>query len=809
MSKLFMRVIACSFLFLPMLAFAQGSTGDTTEVFALPATDPSIIFLGQIFGTVGGGTVNGTSGQLVGTLFKYFNLGILSIAGVFMVWTTVKLVLETSAQGSFMGREGKAAMTVIRTVAGLGMLVPSGTTGYSIVQVIVMWAVVQGCGFANTMWNKALDYFASGGQVFVAPSMDLTNVVTMTGSVMEAQVCMYYHEKMYNAQKTAAQARVKAGTASPLDQQLASQFISSFTPHYNAQNNTVNFPSALGNSPNDIGCGSINWSQSDPNNNAIVATALTDVIDTNASAARRIVSPTNSDLTVVDPSTGATQIQETASSALLAAASDWTNLLIPLRAQAQDPTQLNNFMKDARKAGWIFAGSYYYNLARIQRNMNAASSITVKLATPPLCLVGVGGGYLTFPTLGVPNACTNALPGLSAAYSNAANYVANAQGLALAVSQQGTATANFSLDVGALVGLAILLPLILPLAIGLPSVFSNMSTQGDPIMKLQTMGNTLMGVVLACWIVGSVIMFIMSVIMSLMSSMLSFGFALRDALSVVLPLLMGFLAILFVQGAVIAVYVPLIPFIVFTFTVLGWFIVVIEAMAAAPLVALGVTHPEGHDWLGKSEQAVMLLLSVFLRPALMILGLLSAMLLSTIMLQIVNIGFVTAVGGTIGFLTFIATFTIYVSLVMQVITQSYALIYLVPDRVMKWIGVGVESPQGATQALKGAQEKAQGMGELGGGAGKSMMEASKSSGKQLGENASANKEGSNAGGKSASQIGAHRKKSNAGASTPSSSGGASGGGSGNTPGASSSTPGSSGSAPGGGWVKPNKPTTKK
>src|SRR5450755_2483959 len=107
MSKLLMRLIAYSFLFLPILALAQGSTSDTTEVFALPATDPSIIFLGQIFGTVGGGTVNGTSGQLVGTLFKYFNLGILSVAGVFMVWTTVKLVLETSAQGSFMGREGK------------------------------------------------------------------------------------------------------------------------------------------------------------------------------------------------------------------------------------------------------------------------------------------------------------------------------------------------------------------------------------------------------------------------------------------------------------------------------------------------------------------------------------------------------------------------------------------------------------------------------------------------------------------------------------------------------------------------------
>lgn len=761
MRKLLKRLITLSLVFLPLIAYAQ-SPSDMTDVFAVSPTDPSVIFLGQIFGTVGG-SLHGTSGQLMGTLFKYFNLGILAVAGIFLVFTTVKLVLETTAQGSFMGREGKAAFTVIRTVTGIGLLVPSSTTGYSVIQVIVMWAVVQGTGFANTLWNKALDYFASGGQVFVTPPVDLTNVVTIAGSVMECQVCMYYFEKKYNAQKQAAQARVNAGTATVLDQQLAKQFVPTFSPYINAAAATVNFPSSLGNNPADNGCGTIYWGQGNPNNNAIVGNALMDVIDTNASAARRIVNPYSNDLQVVDPATGATRLQQTVSTALVASASDWTNLLIPLRAQAQDPSQLKNFMADARKSGWILAGSYYYSLAKIQRNMQLASAIDVKLPKAPMCLTN-NGGYFAFPSLGIPNPCTDSNPGLAAAYTLAANYVVTARSLAQDVSNAASQTVTFSLDVGALVGIAILLPFILPLAIGLPICVNTMSGTGDPIMKLQSMGNTLMETVMACWIIGSLIMFVLSVVASLMSSEFSFGFAFRDAMSVVLPLLMGLLAVLFVQGSVIAVYIPLIPFIVFSFSVLGWFIVVIEAMAAAPLVALGVTHPEGHDWMGKSEQAIMLMLSVFLRPALMILGLLAAMLLSNIMMQVINFGFAIAMGGSsMSLLAFIATFTIYIVLIMQIVTQSYALIYLVPDRVMKWIGTGVEAPSGAAAAL-GAAEKAHG--EMSGVGAKmgGMVEGFKGTGKAVGGK-----------GKAAIEKG-KAQKTTGGSESPGSGGGAGGGG---------------------------------
>ena len=58
-------------------------------------------------------------------------------------------------------------------------------------------------------------------------------------------------------------------------------------------------------------------------------------------------------------------------------------------------------------------------------------------------------------------------------------------------------------------------------------------------------------------------------------------------------------------------------------------------MLAAPLVAFGLTHPEGHDFLGEAKQGAILLLGVFLRPVLMVIGLIAGMILSYVALRIV------------------------------------------------------------------------------------------------------------------------------------------------------------------------------
>ena len=107
------------------------------------------------------------------------------------------------------------------------------------------------------------------------------------------------------------------------------------------------------------------------------------------------------------------------------------------------------------------------------------------------------------------------------------------------------------------------------------------------------------------------------------------------------PVIISGAALFLTVGVMLSFMVPLYPFLVYIFAVIGWFILVIEAVVAMPLVALGVTHPEGHDILGKGEQALMIILGVFLRPALMVMGLIAGMIVSYVGLRVLILGYST------------------------------------------------------------------------------------------------------------------------------------------------------------------------
>jgi len=216
----------------------------------------------------------------------------------------------------------------------------------------------------------------------------------------------------------------------------------------------------------------------------------------------------------------------------------------------------------------------------------------------------------------------------------------------------------------------------------------------------------------------------------------SLGFALFAALvpfipgflallMVLWPVVAFFITLLFAFGITLAYYVPLIPYIVFTFAAVAWFITVIEAMAAAPIVALGIAHPEGHDTLGKADAAVLLLVSVFLRPSLMILGFVVGIIMSYVLVILLNSGFMAVSDAVIGFSRtndspgdfsgfagLVAPFFmmgVYVSLYVGLIQASFSFIYILPDRVLGWIGapgsgIGEQVAGQASSAVKGSVE---------------------------------------------------------------------------------------------------------
>ena len=213
----------------------------------------------------------------------------------------------------------------------------------------------------------------------------------------------------------------------------------------------------------------------------------------------------------------------------------------------------------------------------------------------------------------------------------------------------------------------------------------------------------------------------------------------KAVLEMYLPLGASLTSIIFGLGVVMGIYVPFMPFMLFLFGVIGWIMAVIEAMVAAPLVALGITHPEGNDLMGKSEQAVMLLLGVFVRPVTMILGLIFAMNLAQIAVQILDYGFlfvfaeISQLNSSFSYVTngiiMLGAMVVYAYVLMTVIDQAYSLIYQVPDKILRWIG-GPQDTSSAAQMANQVKGQVQQVGGKAGDAGSQVTGSGTSIGAQ-------------------------------------------------------------------------------
>jgi len=274
----------------------------------------------------------------------------------------------------------------------------------------------------------------------------------------------------------------------------------------------------------------------------------------------------------------------------------------------------------------------------------------------------------------------------------------------------------------------------------------------NPIIALANMGTQYINFAGNLWI--------MLLTMAVTSALIPvFGLFIFALIALAMPLLLAWVGIMVSVGFTTAYYIPILPYMIFTFGTLGWLISVIEAMVAAPIVALGVTHPEGHEAFGKGEPAIMILINVFLRPSMMIIGYIAAIALSYVGVWVLNAGFDHAIGyiqqggsavsnsgceynawsncsskeigsqleeanwqnsltsttgsGTGGYsdwagiYAFFFSILIYTTMYLIMIQKAFTLITYLPDKVLRWIG-GAPETMGETTAQWGEEVKSAG-----------------------------------------------------------------------------------------------------
>ncbi len=714
--------------------------------FNFAVNDQSLCYLGQIFGDMGGiiqlpaGTTCQTvpgSTTLLGTMFQTFNSTVLTIGVLIVVYTTVLGVLATAHEGQFMGKNMNNLWIPIRTVLGIAALVPS-STGYSFLQMLMMWVILQGIGAADTLWNTALNFVDKAGSPYAQGVSPGVGASSNLNSLFQMMVCDA--GARMTADNPYVSGSAQGGYFCALNSNNSfcgsqpAQFDSSgstmtyqFGPNASCGRMTVcNKTKSCTANPQDTTVG--------PNSLACVActaqlSALATIFPTMQAMAGQFVQTDYSYIQYVIQSiinkskAKAPDFVQSYCSASGIGSCDGTSLPNPAAGQPNVPSSVvsniywpyafadnaqTNFMgtitdfyqktvsaavtafltqqnqnqgqnnnirnqtlKEAGDYGWILAGGYYYAIANMVSNNLAAASPALTMS----------------PTDPESNQ-NNVLRGMRHNFTAASSMVAAASnagsggGSALSSSdhpQLGQTTDALSDTVNQV-----------------NTTFNqNLSNAANPLYALMITGQVLLALAQILFAAFLVATFAIGIGGYFDAYVLGTGVSnpigptASTLLMLIIPLFIGLETILIAAGGAMSVYIPLIPYVIFTMGAISWLLTTIETMVAGPLVALGILNPGGrHEFLGKAEPALMLIFNVFMRPSLMIFGLMSAMLLANVVLQMINMAFwnllhQTQAGNPLWNILFLVA---YVFLIIAALNKCFGAISGIPNTVMEWMG---------------------------------------------------------------------------------------------------------------------------
>ena len=708
-----------SFILVITLLFSGLSVAatDFTSFFTPVENDYSIYIISKIFGDVDQNVLPGeaaaTGSQLMGNVFRVFNQVALVVGVLMVLYTLVLATLHTAHHGKMMGEKMSSMWVPIRVAFAIAMLVPKAN-GYCLAQVVVMWLVVQGIGAADTVWNTALQYFEDGGSI--GPSQLTTGeggqletgvndvYMNLLNPVLQSATCVAAHNEN----------RTLSGSA------FVIYTVATGNEHYiKFGRKIIEAPDVNDSSQAGFECGYLK-ADAFPRSYFEPACAEGD-----SQCAQDLANMANAkqmtitydfarSIEVIGNKIGTGHLdtdpanQHSEYDLMEKAAISYVSTMVNNQGSFTVPEESNKSYTTMGAQGWITAGNYYQVLASIESNYEFTPGSTYWMM-PKGKGVSAAEGDLSEDELKQATDLYNNFMKSDYAkeiYQDASPAQQAYLDIKDAMDEQDSIFGD--------IGMTELVAKQMEKFIDMISGANEGSGSQDPIVQAAQYGQGLMKASVYTMLGLAIVFPVMGAAMGWCTGQLSLGKVFDGLIMAVLPFVYGLTSFLYMQGSVLGVFLPLIPFIVFTMGAIGWIFAVVECMIAAPLIALGMTMPEGHEVYGKADPAIMLLLNMFMRPTLMIMGFLSAMMVTWLAMELINLSFYTAVniGGiatdwVIG--PYITVF-MYMGVTVTLVTKVFELINLVPDKVLRFIGDNSQSQgsamsDAATHAAKqGGQE---------------------------------------------------------------------------------------------------------
>jgi conjugal transfer/type IV secretion protein DotA/TraY len=681
-----------------MPAWAQTASSTTGSGFNLswsaldPGNDLSATIIQNVFPISGTNGVSATQTTVIGQMIGEFTGFVAAIAMAFLCYSTI-MQIHRGAETSRLLGNNMTSMFIVRLGFAAIMMFPMPSLGFSVGQAAVVKISLWGIGMAKEVYTQAVKAIGPDALVLAKPMIPGTETVVL--GLMRNELC----RSLVNA------ASNTSNTATQLIPEPTPQLVGGAT----GQEMVMAYNLSVGNIGSAPACGTVtipaplqgatNLAGVSVDQSAIQQQALTTVLQNDiAPQVQNIATSFFNDRKASDLN-GLMGV-------LTSATSDYTTQLT--NAASAITQQLNASLQNGgvsklansgaeqsqlNALGWTGAGSYYLEFAKLNGQTLSILSAVPEIQSPSYDGFG--------PSLSDDLA---PLVQSSQAYLTTLQTYVTTQDSLSAPGGQGDL---FSGAVPGSDGSGVIGQVFRRLHLTdyvLQAFQSAIAPTGnqwtDPFSALMSLGNVMVTVAVSAMGLAALAASGTASTAATAFQVLTGNFA-GAGLTVAAHFVMSFLGTpiftlllgLLIPGMTIAFVLPMIPWVMWMAGVMGWLILVCEAVIAVPLWMLAHMTMEGEGLHGRANEGYGLLFNVMFRPTLMVFGLFLGYFVFATISYLIRVTFGIAAGFVLehgwfvtNILGIIVLLSIFVMTHVVAALVSFRMISLVPHHVPALIG---------------------------------------------------------------------------------------------------------------------------
>lgn len=691
-----------------MMLFGPGFAS-AANIFEPAIADRSLIVLDSMFGKLGifgAGVSDGFA-----TSMAMFNGAALIIGGVLVVYSLIIGTIGTAHDGEMMGKKYSSVWIPLRTVLATSLILPViGGGSYCLMQLIVGWLIVQGVGLADKIWEAYMEPHSVMQTITVGTREDESTkmawqmfsssyCVAALNKIIEndANTVMYHNSAVPvmaintsagNADMNQA-SKWKYGISEPEKFAIGTEDMCGEVNYQFTNSEATDVASYIADKQTSFGKtgGTVLKSEDSQRIASLVFAARALGADATQNMIRKIdriaERYVNSNGNMPDKELSDLVRKEV---------SDYhQRFQMQVGVLLQDAGDFSNIKEFSTRDGWVMAGAWFMKMAALQ---DAAGEIEKIRPTAAYKHPGAVNSYLG----GLYDANYGAALAKTRSYNAVAfgvtdenvgkpkNGEADSSGTGLSFGNMASSAAKVwsgssSVDNE------------LSKYIREMTVKFVMKENSHPMMVMKSLGDWMFTLAK-----GLIFMNILgSGDFQAIAKMVTFIFA---------PMLVAL-------GFTLSFIMPMMPFMIWLGCFMGWLILCVEALVAAPIWAVMHLSMSGDDMVGTGAQGYRLVLSLMLRPALMIFGFIAALTIMQVLGQFVN-GvyydvFLMAQKQTDGFSSLIASLAfpaMYLGCMWVIIVKCMEIVHKIPDQLLHWFGGGGAQLAQSAESVGGLQSQA-------------------------------------------------------------------------------------------------------